>query len=96
MDGIEIAKGYRYRGLRLCELISAGNLGLLTAAERFDGNRGFKFISYAVWWIKQAILNAIANEGRLVRLPMNKISQLKDISAARASLSGANLNSADW
>ncbi|NKB72461.1 MAG: sigma-70 family RNA polymerase sigma factor [Candidatus Latescibacteria bacterium] len=83
---VEIAKGYRRRGLTLGELISAGNLGMLKAAERFDGGRGCKFISYGVWWVRQEILNAIANEGRSVRLPMNRINQLKDIGVVRSRL----------
>ena len=77
---IDVAKKYQNRGLSLSDLISAGNLGLLTAAERFDGTKGFKFISYAVWWIKQSILQTIAEHARTVRLPLNKLSLLKDIS----------------
>lgn len=81
-----VAKNYQNRGLPLSDLISAGNLGLLTAAERFDGTKGFKFISYAVWWIRQAILQAIAEQGRTVRLPLNRIGLLKDISKATRKL----------
>ena len=77
---IDVAKNYQNRGLPLADLISAGNVGLLTAAERFDGTKGYKFISYAVWWIKQSILQSIAEHARTVRLPMNKVSLLKDIS----------------
>ena len=77
---IDVAKKYQNRGLSLSDLISAGNLGLLTAAERFDGTKGFKFISYAVWWIRQSILQTIAEHARTVRLPLNKVSLLKDIS----------------
>ena len=77
---IDVAKNYQNRGLSLADLISAGNVGLLTAAERFDGTKGYKFISYAVWWIKQSILQSIAEHARTVRLPMNKVSLLKDIS----------------
>ena len=77
---VDVAKKYQNRGLSLSDLISAGNLGLLTAAERFDGTKGFKFISYAVWWIKQSILQTIAEHARTVRLPLNKLSLLKDIS----------------
>lgn len=77
---IDVAKNYQNRGLSLSDLISAGNLGLLTAAERFDGTKGYKFISYAVWWIKQSILQTIAEHARTVRLPLNKLSLLKDIS----------------
>jgi RNA polymerase primary sigma factor len=77
---IDVAKNYQNRGLSLSDLISAGNVGLMTAAERFDGTKGFKFISYAVWWIKQSILQTIADHARTVRLPLNKLSLLKDIS----------------
>ena len=79
---IDVAKNYQNRGLSLEDLISAGNVGLLTAAERFDGTKGYKFISYAVWWIKQSILQTIAEHARTVRLPLNKLSLLKDISRA--------------
>ncbi|MCE2450611.1 MAG: RNA polymerase sigma factor RpoD/SigA [Candidatus Latescibacteria bacterium] len=79
---IDVAKKYQNRGLSLEDLISAGNVGLLTAAERFDGTKGYKFISYAVWWIKQSILQTIAEHARTVRLPLNKLSLLKDISRA--------------
>ena len=77
---IDVAKNYQNRGLSLSDLISAGNVGLMTAAERFDERKGFKFISYAVWWIKQSILQTIAEHARTVRLPLNKLSLLKDIS----------------
>ncbi len=77
---IDVAKNYQNRGLPLADLISAGNVGLLTAADRFDGTKGYKFISYAVWWIKQSILQTIAEHARTVRLPMNKVSLLKGIS----------------
>ena len=79
---IDVAKRYQNRGLSLPDLISAGNLGLLTAAERFDGTRGFKFISYAVWWIRQSILQTVADQARTVRLPLNKIGQLRQITEA--------------
>ena len=68
---IDVAKNYQNRALPLLELISAGNLGLLTATDRFDGARGFKFISYAVWWIKQSIMKTLDEQVRTVRLPMN-------------------------
>ena len=77
---IDVAKYYQNRGLPLADLISAGNVGLMTAADRFDGTKGFKFISYAVWWIKQSILQTIADHARTVRLPMNRVSLLNDIS----------------
>jgi RNA polymerase primary sigma factor len=77
---IDVAKHYQNRGLSLSDLIAAGNLGLLTAADRFDGAKGFKFISYAVWWIRQSILQTLAEHVRTVRLPLNKLSLLKDIS----------------
>ena len=83
---IDVAKNYQNRGLALADLISAGNVGLMTAAERFDGARGFKFISYAVWWIKQSILQTIAEHSRTVRLPLNKLSLLKDISKVSRKL----------
>ena len=77
---IDVAKHYQHRGLSFAELISAGNLGLMTGAERFDGTRGFKFISYAVWWIRQSILQALAEQVRTVRLPSNRLAMLKKIS----------------
>ena len=83
---IDVAKNYQNRGLSLADLISAGNVGLMTAAERFDGTKGFKFISYAVWWIKQSILQTIAEHARTVRLPLNKLSLLKDISKVSRKL----------
>ncbi len=83
---IDVATNYQDRGLSLPELISAGNVGLMSAVERFDGTKGFKFITYAVWWIKQSILQTIANHARTVRLPMNRLSLLKDISTVSRKL----------
>ena len=84
---IVVAKGYQHRGLPFLELISAGNLGLITAAERFDGTRGFKFISYAVWWIKQSIQQTLDEQARTVRLPTNKTALLRHIAKASGQLS---------
>ncbi|MBT7914836.1 sigma-70 family RNA polymerase sigma factor [Candidatus Bathyarchaeota archaeon] len=79
---VSVAKEYQNRGVPLADLISAGNMGLITAAERFDEDKGFKFISYAVWWIRQAILQTLAEQSRTVRLPLNKIGLLYKISKA--------------
>lgn len=83
---VSVAKRYQRQGLALADLISAGNLGLLKAAERFDETRGFKFISYAVWWIKQGIQEALAKHSRLVRLPLNCITATHKVTRARATL----------
>ncbi|MBI2502313.1 MAG: RNA polymerase sigma factor RpoD/SigA [Candidatus Latescibacteria bacterium] len=83
---VEVAKGYQNRGLPLTDLISSGNLGLLTAAERFDGSRGFKFISYAVWWVRQAIQQTLAEQSRTVRLPANKLNLRNKIIRASRQL----------
>ena len=76
---VSVAKSYQNYGLSLEDLINEGNLGLMKAAYRFDETRGFKFISYAVWWIKQSILQAIAEQSRLVRLPLNRVGTLTKI-----------------
>lgn len=83
---VSVAKQYENQGLKLPDLINEGNLGLIKAAERFDETRGFKFISYAVWWIRQSILQALAEHSRIVRLPINKIAQLKKINKLRVDL----------
>ncbi|MDC7993561.1 sigma-70 family RNA polymerase sigma factor [Altibacter sp. HG106] len=79
---ISVAKQYQNQGLRLPDLINEGNVGLVKAAKRFDETRGFKFISYAVWWIRQSILQAIAEHARVVRLPLNKIGEINKIRKA--------------
>jgi RNA polymerase primary sigma factor len=83
---ISVAKSYQNHGLSLEDLINEGNLGLIKAAHRFDETRGFKFISYAVWWIRQAILQAIAEKTRLIRLPLNQISTLTKIGKVYSNL----------
>jgi len=76
---VSVAKQYQNQGLKLSDLINEGNLGLVKAAKRFDETRGFKFISYAVWWIRQSILQALAEQSRIVRLPLNKIGSINKI-----------------
>ncbi len=83
---ISVAKQYQNQGLTLPDLINEGNLGLIKAAERYDETRGFKFISYAVWWIRQSILQAIAEQSRIVRLPLNKIGNISKINKAFTKL----------
>jgi RNA polymerase primary sigma factor len=79
---VSVSKQYQNQGLSLSDLINEGNLGLIKAAERFDETRGFKFISYAVWWIRQSILQALAEQARIVRLPLNKINSINKINKA--------------
>ena len=83
---ISVAKQYQNQGLRLPDLINEGNVGLVKAAKRFDETRGFKFISYAVWWIRQSILQALAEQSRVVRLPLNKIGDINKIRKASIHL----------
>lgn len=83
---ISVAKQYQNQGLTLPDLINEGNLGLIKAASRFDETRGFKFISYAVWWIRQSILQALAEQARIVRLPLNKIGSINKINRAFSEL----------
>src|SRR6201981_3337172 len=83
---VSVAKQYQHQGLSLSDLINEGNLGLIKAAQRFDETKGFKFISYAVWWIRQSILQALAEQGRLVRLPQNKIGLTNRIQKAFSQL----------
>ena len=83
---VSVSKQYQNQGLALPDLINEGNVGLIKAAERFDETRGFKFISYAVWWIRQSILQALAEQARIVRLPLNKIGNINKINKAFSEL----------
>ena len=83
---VSVSKQYQNQGLSLPDLINEGNLGLIKAAQRFDETRGFKFISYAVWWIRQSILQALAEQSRIVRLPLNKIGSINKINKTYAKL----------
>ena len=83
---VSVAKQYQHQGLSLSDLINEGNLGLIKAAQRFDETKGFKFISYAVWWIRQSILQALAEQARIVRLPLNKVGLTNRIQKAMSQL----------
>ena len=87
---VSVAKQYQNQGLSLPDLINEGNLGLINAAEKFDETRGFKFISYAVWWIRQSILQALAEQSRIVRLPLNQVGSLNKISKALSKFEQEN------
>ncbi len=87
---VSVAKQYQNQGLSLPDLINEGNLGLIKAAEKFDETRGFKFISYAVWWIRQSILQALAEQARIVRLPLNQVGSLNKINKAFARFEQEN------
>lgn len=87
---VSVSKQYQNQGLALPDLINEGNVGLIKAAERFDETRGFKFISYAVWWIRQSILQALAEQARIVRLPLNKIGTINKINRAFSELEQIN------
>lgn len=87
---VSVAKMYQNQGLSLCDLINEGNVGLIKAAKRFDETRGFKFISYAVWWIRQGITTAIAEQTRVVRLPLNRIGNLTKLNKAYKDLEQEN------
>ena len=83
---VSVAKQYQNQGLSLADLINEGNVGLIKAAQRFDETKGFKFISYAVWWIRQAILQAVAEQSRMVRLPLNQVGFLSRVKKTASSL----------
>lgn len=85
---VNVAKKYQNHGLDLVDLISEGNIGLLTAIEKFDVSKGYHFISYAVWWIRQSILKAVCEKGRSIRLPMNRVNELVQIEKARKTVHG--------
>ena len=87
---VSVAKQYQNQGLSLPDLINEGNLGLIKAAEKFDETRGFKFISYAVWWIRQSILQALAEQSRIVRLPLNQVGSLNKINKALSKIEHEN------
>ena len=87
---VSVAKQYQHQGLTLTDLIDEGNIGLIKAAQKFDETRGFKFISYAVWWIRQSILQALAEQSRIVRLPLNQVGSLNKISKALSKFEQEN------
>jgi len=87
---VSVAKQYQNQGLSLADLINDGNIGLIKAAEKFDETRGFKFISYAVWWIRQSIIQAIAEQSRIVRLPLNQVGSLNKINKANSKFEQIN------
>ena len=87
---VSVAKQYQSSGLELCDLVSEGNIGLIKAAEKFDETKGFKFISYAVWWIRQAILMALAEKGNIIRLPLNQTAALSKINRTFAQFEQEN------
>ena len=85
---VDVARQFQNRGLSMAELVSAGNMGLMKAADRFDGTRGFKFISYAVWWIRQSIMQTLTDQTRTVRVPVTRQTLLRDITKATKELGG--------
>jgi len=89
---VNVAKRYQGHGMPLADLISEGNIGLIKAVEKYDANRGFHFISYAVWWIRQTILKALADQSRLIRLPVNRTNDLIQIEKAKKLLAGSQSN----
>lgn len=89
---VNVAKKYQNHGLDMTDLISEGNIGLLTAIEKFDVSKGYHFISYAVWWIRQSILKSICEKSRAIRLPLNRANELVQIERARKSIHGRKLS----
>jgi RNA polymerase primary sigma factor len=92
---VNVAKKYQNQGLPLSDLISEGNIGLMNAIERFDVNKGYHFISYAVWWIRQAILKAICEKSRMIRLPLNRANELVQIEKVRKQIQGERSEEAE-
>ena len=91
---VNVAMNYRFQGIPLADLINIGNLGLIKAAYKFDGGKNFKFISYAVWWIRQSILNALAEQSRLVKVPLNKVGDLYSLNKAMEKLEAKHMRPA--